>query len=434
MIRPRDRRDAAGPPACVLVVDDDAPVRSLLAAALTRAGYWVETAPDGTAALTALAPLLAPTGDGDGLENAEVGFDLVLLDLVMPAPDGAETLRRVRERFAPDELPVVMLSGVEESDAVVAALAAGANDFVPKPVDLPILLARVRAQVTLRRQASDLRRSAERMRRELEAAARVQRASLPDVALAFPDPASGPYRFAWAFEPCERVSGDGLGVSRLSDRHVAFHVLDAEGHGVRAGLVAASIGGLLLPAAGESAVVSEPVGLLSRDVTRLLDPDTAVRPAEVAARLARRFRDGAAGESLVTLLYGLLDVETGEVGYASAGHPPPVLLPAGGRPRRLERGGLPVGAHGRLEPQYADLSVVLAPGDRLVAYTDGVTEARSPAGELFGADRLLAALGSAGPSVRDAAEAAVAAAAAWSAGKADDDRTVLVVGRDSIGG
>ncbi len=391
----------------VLIVEDDRPMRALLAAALGKQGYRVEPVADGNAALAA-----AETGD----------FDLLLLDWVMPGLGGMETLQRLRERFGPTELPVVVVTSIDDSKEVVAALEAGANDYVTKPFDLAVVLARVRTQVTLRKLAADIKAASEAMRREIEAAAQVQRASLPA-----PEPRFGPYRFAWRYQPCEGLSGDGLNVFPVTARHVGFYVLDATGHGLRAALLSSAAGRLLLPAAGEPGVVSEPRGLLDRDVTALLTPTAAaVRPSEVAARLARRFRDYPAEGQFFTLLYGLLDVATGQVLYTSAGHPPPILLPAHGPPRRLPGSGLLIGVPTDDDAGYEDHALTLSPGDRLVIHSDGVTEARSPGGELFGDDRLLHSLAEAPPGLNAALDLAAAACDRWTEVVAtEDDRTLL---------
>lgn len=392
----------------VLIAEDDAPMRSLLATALGRRGYEVATAADGNEALTT---------------SAEGDFDCVLLDRVMPAADGLETLRCLRKRFGPAALPVIMLTAVDDSSAVVDALDAGANDYVTKPFDLSVVLARVRTQVTLHRQAAALQQAEKRLRSELEAAARVQQASLPP-----PDPRFGDYQFAWRYEPCEQLSGDGLNIVPVTSRHVAFYVFDVTGHGVRSALLSAAVGRLLLPASGEAGIVSEPGKRNGRGVTGLLNPAAvAVRPAEVAARLARRFREHPVEGLFFTLFYALLDVTTGELAYASAGHPAPIAQAAGKPPRQLPLGGMMIGID--TDSAYENHVVRLAPGERLIVHTDGVTEARSPDGQFFGSGRLLGVLAESPPGLSATLDAVADACGAWSGGTLSDDRTLLAVER-----
>ncbi len=125
--------------ASLLVVDDHEMNRDMLSRRLGRKGYDVDTAADGP----------------EALRKIEAGsFDLVLLDIMMPGMNGIEVLTRLRQRNSPTELPVIMVSAKGESADMVVALQAGASDYVTKPVDLPVALARVRTQLALKR-ASD---------------------------------------------------------------------------------------------------------------------------------------------------------------------------------------------------------------------------------------------------------------------------------------
>jgi CheY-like chemotaxis protein len=118
----------------VLVVDDDE-TREAIAELLRDEGYAVSTAPDGAQALDLLRDHVP---------------DLVLLDIVMPGTSGLDLLDSLRARYSSAELPVVMMSAKGQSTDVVAALGQGANDYVTKPLDLPVVLARVRAHLRTR--------------------------------------------------------------------------------------------------------------------------------------------------------------------------------------------------------------------------------------------------------------------------------------------
>ena len=135
--------------AAVLVVDDNEANRDLLSRRLVSAGYAVAVASSGPEALAALS---------------EGRFDAVLLDVMMPEMDGLEVLRRIRARFGVSELPVVMASALGESRDVVEALRLGANDYVTKPLDMPIVLARLGTQLALRRAGEDVARLAAQLR------------------------------------------------------------------------------------------------------------------------------------------------------------------------------------------------------------------------------------------------------------------------------
>ena len=120
----------------VLIVDDEATSRNMLVRRLKRHGFSPTDAASGQSALDRVK---------------ETHFDAILLDLMMPGLSGIETLKKLRELFSPVELPVIMVTAVPDSDQVVAALEAGANDYVVKPVDFKMLVARLKTQIALKR-------------------------------------------------------------------------------------------------------------------------------------------------------------------------------------------------------------------------------------------------------------------------------------------
>jgi diguanylate cyclase (GGDEF)-like protein len=132
-------------PCKLLVVDDNPQNRDLLLRRLTGSGYQVEVAEDGAAALEKIN---------------QAHYDLVLLDQVMPGMSGLDLLRLLRATYSPSELPVIMVSAVNDSASIVDALGQGANDYVVKPLDLPVMDARIQTQL--------LRSQAERENRLLE--------------------------------------------------------------------------------------------------------------------------------------------------------------------------------------------------------------------------------------------------------------------------
>jgi EAL domain-containing protein (putative c-di-GMP-specific phosphodiesterase class I)/DNA-binding response OmpR family regulator len=124
-----------GTDALLLVVDDDELNRDLLRRRLRRSGYRVEIAEDGLQALALL-------------ESSP--FDLVLLDNMMPGMCGIEVLERLRQNLSASELPVIMVTAQCESENVVRALQLGANDYITKPVDMAVAMARIETQLAQR--------------------------------------------------------------------------------------------------------------------------------------------------------------------------------------------------------------------------------------------------------------------------------------------
>jgi sigma-B regulation protein RsbU (phosphoserine phosphatase) len=359
-------------PGFLLVVDDDEPNRDMLSRRLRKRGYQVEVAEDGTRALAML---------GDGPAR----FHLVVLDIMMPGLNGLEVLEILRRERSPTDLPVIMATARDQSEDVVRALELGANDYVTKPLDFPVALARIETHLALKRAVDesarlerrlaernrDLEKANARMIRDLHAAARVQGNFLPRE----PPPVPGA-SFAWVFRPCEELAGDGLNVFPIDDQRVGLYVLDVSGHGVASALLSVSVVRALAPP-------SERATILTREGGGLL------APAEVAAELNRRFPFDVETGQYFTIHYGVLDVASGTFGYVSAGQPGPVVLSPGGKVQVMDGRGYPIGL---AEGPYEGRDVRLGPGDRLILYSDGIPEAVAPDGRMFGEARFLDAL------------------------------------------
>lgn len=128
----------------ILVVDDDEHSRKLMRAILSPMGCFVSEAENGQKAL----------------REIEFGrWDAVLLDVNMPGMDGFEALRRIREKHSMEEVPVIMVTGSDDSEARQKALGLGANDFLGKPVDQPELMARVGCALSMRKTRLELEES-----------------------------------------------------------------------------------------------------------------------------------------------------------------------------------------------------------------------------------------------------------------------------------
>lgn len=134
-------------PAHVLIVDDNPMNRDALSRRLERRGYSVSTAESAVPAL--------------GLIDRE-SIDLVLLDIEMPGTSGMQLLKLLRERFSPTQLPVIMVTAKTQSTDIVAALKLGANDYITKPVDFPVALARIHTHLSHKFAIEALRESEER--------------------------------------------------------------------------------------------------------------------------------------------------------------------------------------------------------------------------------------------------------------------------------
>ena len=398
----------------VLVVDDTPANVEMLSRRLLRHGYSVCTASDGETALRMLE---------------EQPFDVILLDVMMPGLSGLDVLKTIRRTRASTELPVIMATAKDTSHDVVEALELGASDYVTKPLDFPVVLARVRTQLSLKRSVEQIRllergleqRNAElqaanaQMRADLDAAAKVQSALLPAA-----EPQVSGYRFGWRFVPSAFVAGDILNVFRLDARHVGLYLLDVSGHGVAAALLSVTVSRFLSPLRDPTSV------LWARDEGS--DRYRLEPPAQVAARLCQRFPFDDTTGQYFTLVYGLLDLEAHRVRFISAGHRPVVHVPRDGDAALVDAAGFPIGV---TDDVYDEHEVELRPGDRLYLYSDGLTEAMNDGRDQFGSRRLLTELDrSRAQPLDDSLTALLGAVEQWRGRRhVEDDVSVLALER-----
>jgi sigma-B regulation protein RsbU (phosphoserine phosphatase) len=292
-------------------------------------------------------------------------------------------------------------------------------------------MARVQTQLSLRRSVSrvlalerglsernaelesantQLKEWADRTNRDIQLAARIQATYLPREE----SPNLNGVEFGWRYEPSAELAGDALNMFALGDRHVGFYVFDVSGHGVAASLTAVS-------AARIMSSPNDPDSILCDRV----DGGRPLPPARVLALLNERFVFNADTGQFLTCFYGVLDTTTRELRYASAGHPGPIWVRRDGAALTLETTGAPIG----VGEQYDEVTVTLAAGDRLFAYSDGIVESRDPDGEFFGMDRMSAlAAGVAALSLRDAVAKVERDLATFRGGKpAGDDISLLAL-------
>jgi phosphoserine phosphatase RsbU/P len=241
------------------------------------------------------------------------------------------------------------------------------------------------------------------IRQELETARRIQASILPGEA-----PRIDGLGIAVRYVPASEVAGDFYDFLPGDGRRVGILIADVSGHGVPAALVAS----MLKVAAAAQAI-------------------HAASPAKVLSGINQIFH-GKLRNQFITALYLFLDLEAGRLTAASAGHPRPLLWRAG-RVEELPLGGTVIGRLRRAA--YEEIAVDLAPGDRLLLFTDGIPEAASPGGEAFGEERLRSFLaGRASLSAEGIAEALLAEVVAWTGRAAtfDDDLTLVTAAVETI--
>ena len=340
---------------------------------------------------------------------------MVITDWLMPKMDGLELIRRIRNNSDDGQyVYTILLTARADKDDIVQGMEAGADDFITKPFDREELRVRVRAgerivelehALALRNQ--QLTAANKRMKDDLKAAAKIQRAFLP----VHPAEVDN-VRFAWDITPCAEVAGDTLNIHQLGPHHVGVWVADVCGHGVTAALLSVTLSRALARLSGPNAVLVNANGV-------------PVPPAEVAARLNRRFPWHADRKEYFTFLYGLLDTQTRAFCYVSAGHPGPVRVPSRGDVDLMPTTPPAIGL--LPESSFTQQTVRLEPHDRLYMYTDGIVEALHPNGEMFGTQRLTESLANDRTAPLQASvDNLLANVAAWSSGhEPTDDLSVL---------
>ena len=359
----------------ILIADDENIPRQLLRFQLEQWGHTVISAENGRQAWELLQAH---------------DCQIVITDWNMPEMSGIELVRQIRESDRAGYVYVILLTSKTERSSLLTGLNTGADDYLIKPVDKDELQARLQPSlriIDLEQRLAERHRELEgrnqllahangKMKCDLDAAAKIQQAFLPSRIQNIKD-----VKFAWHYSPCTELAGDMLHVLNLDDHHVGVYLLDVSGHGVQAALMAISASRYLSGQKDASSV------LWKRNDG---DTDFQLRsPAEAAQELNLRFVTQSMSEQFFTLVYGILDKRTGEFRYIDAGHPSPVHVNASGISKFLAGDGLPIGI---AETDYDEHSIKLDPGDRLIFYSDGVTESMNAAEEIFGNARFLQSL------------------------------------------
>jgi sigma-B regulation protein RsbU (phosphoserine phosphatase) len=368
----------------VLVADDSADVLEALRWLLAGEGYEAQ---------------FVDSADGviDRLRAEK--FDLLLMDLnysrdTTSGREGLELIPRVR---AQDPLiPIVVMTGWGSIDTAVDAMRRGASSFVQKPWDDGALREIVEREIAEGRAA---RRQDRKQHRELEEARMIQRALLPTT---LPQVEGLDLAFTW--QPMDGVGGD------------CFDVIVAGG---KVGITIADVAGKGMPAALLMSNLQAAVRAFAQD---------AARPSSLAASVNSLLCRHMVSGRFVTFCFAWIDPALGLITYVNAGHNPPLLVRANGTVGRLSEGGMVLGVFP--DAAFTEAEVSFAPGDRLVFYTDGISEARNPAGDEFGEERIAEAAITVGQCpAAELNDGLARDLQQFTGGAFDDDATIIVVGR-----
>jgi len=216
----------------------------------------------------------------------------------------------------------------------------------------------------------------QRLDEDLKAAAGIQKSLLP-MSL----PRISDLDMAWRFIPSETIGGDVFNIFLLDEHHLGIYVLDVSGHGVQAALVTVSVSQMLLPH----------TGLVVRQNPAMASGGDITRPGDVMVLLDREY-PLERFDSFFSMIYIVLDVRDGSFAICNAGHMPALVFRRDGRIEKLKKGGTVIGLGGMVP--FEQQEEMLYKGDRLLLYTDGVTDFMNSRQELFGKERFIRIAGS----------------------------------------
>ena len=377
----------------ILVVDDEVDLEPLVLQRMRRkirsGTYTFVFAHNGVEALEKLQ------------EDREI--DMVLSDINMPLMDGLTLLEQIPK--VDPNIRAVIVSAYGDMENIRTAMNRGAFDFVTKPLDfgdLQVTIDRTLKHMAEWREALQSRDKLVALENELNVASNIQQSILPTQ---FPQGTD--YQVFGNMEPARSVGGDFYDVYRLENGKVGLAIADVSDKGVPASLFMMSTRTLLK---GASIGKFRPGDVL-REVNNLLNEDNDA-------------------SMFVTVLYGVYDPETGQFNYANGGHNSPLMVHPDGTSELLPlTDGVALGLLPDLE--YLEHTVTPAPGDTVVLYTDGVTEAMDSQDNEFGNERLLEIFTGSPPEGCKSANEAVFRAVGDFAGETpqSDDITCLALRR-----
>ncbi len=323
----------------VLIVDDEPINRQVLKNHLRLIGCDVTEASNG--------------GEAIQLIRDEGPFELMLLDIMMPGMSGYDVCSVIRESYSLYQLPILFLTAKNQITDIVTALEAGGNDYLVKPFDKRELISRAKNLITLKKAVEEQNKFIA-FQNELGVARKLQSSILPESA-----PEMTGLKADFYYEPMDSVGGDFFDFHEISPTELGVMIADVSGHGIPAALVSAM---LKIAFSTQVRLAKEPAALLSQINTTLL---------------------GKTKGAFLTASYVYIDLEKKQMIHARCGHLPLILTHKNDESSFLS---LPPGKLIGWIPELDIKEEVLKirSGDRLVLYTDGITEASNSTKEMLG--------------------------------------------------
>ncbi|WP_414561686.1 MULTISPECIES: PP2C family protein-serine/threonine phosphatase [unclassified Anabaena] len=333
----------------ILVIDDDISILTLLTRMLEKEGYQI---------------IAACNGD-EGIAQA-IAYNpaLIICDWIMPGLNGLEVCKRIKTDPNLSTTFFIFLTSLDSIADRVQGLDAGADDFIAKPIEKNELQARVRAGLRLHQLSRDLQTQKLLLETELTEAAEYVRSLLPE-------PVSEPFSINSRFIPSRQLGGDCFDYYWLDSDYLAIYLLDTAGHGLKAALPSISVLNLLR--------------------SRALKGLNYYQPSHVLEALNETFQMNYQNDKYFTIWYGVYNRVTRQLVYASAGHPPAILVSGttakNTKIQLLRTPGMPVGMFP--ESKYVDECCHIQKYSSLYIFSDGAYEITKLDGTLWSLDAFI---------------------------------------------
>ncbi|WP_026082386.1 PP2C family protein-serine/threonine phosphatase [Mastigocladopsis repens] len=333
----------------ILVIDDDPAVQILLTRMLERQGYEV----------------LAASNGEEGIAKAIASCPaLIICDWIMPGLNGLEVCQYIKADPQLSTTFFILLTSLDSVADRVKGLDAGADDFITKPIEQNELQARVRAGLRLHQLSRDLQNQKQILEAELAEAAEYVRSLLPP-------PMTHPLNINFRFIPSRQLGGDCFDYYWLDSDYLAIYLLDTAGHGLRATLPSISV-----------------LNLLRSHALKGLN---YYQPSDVLQALNDTFQMNYQNDKYFTIWYGVYNRVKRQLTYASAGHPPAVLVSrkslTSTKVKRLRTPGMPVGMFPQVK--YVDDFCNIEEFSSLYIFSDGAYEITKSDGTLWTLDAFI---------------------------------------------
>jgi serine phosphatase RsbU (regulator of sigma subunit) len=328
----------------ILAIDDSRLNRAIIRKVLSELNMEIDEAQDGQIGLDMLS---------------KKKYDLILVDIIMPNLDGFGFLTKFKSVTNDEFIPAILMTGSDDLNSKIKGLRIGADDFLMKPLNEKELVARVLSSLRLKSAYSEIFEKNQLIQKEMEAARKVQEYIIPKKFDIIDYPlVTGRYL------PIEDIGGDFYDCYKISDDMSGFLIADVTGHGIPAALV-----------------MSMAKMLFSVYASQLLSPK------ELFNKINKEIKNLLLDSQYITSFYAVYDRATCQLSVSNAGHVMPLFYRAEkNQVLALDTNGYFIGISD--ETRYEEKKLSVNKNDRLILFTDGITEIKNYAGEEFGDKKL----------------------------------------------